>query len=199
MIDKTTEDNQGNLPKPVKSSFRKRLLILLVFGGILVGCVGFYVFFWLTHPIGSGPAGPDVNREAFEEVWSEQDVVLLGFGDSITAGYGASPGKSFFKLLVNNPEHDFEDVQGLTLSEVLPNLEVNNLALSGSTSIEQVDVLLPKIEEYPEDVFGVIVATIGGNDVIHMYGRTPPREGRCTARLSQRRSRGLVIMKNVWI
>ncbi|WP_339742338.1 SGNH/GDSL hydrolase family protein [uncultured Rubinisphaera sp.] len=177
MTQESSSEHESTERKPVRSSFRKRLLILLVFGGILVSCVVFYVFFWLTHPIGSGPAGPDVNREAFEEVWSEQEVVLLGFGDSITAGFGASPGKSFFKMLVNNPDDDFEDVQGLTLSEVLPNLEVNNLALSGSTSIEQVDVLLPKIEEHPEEVFGIIVATIGGNDVIHMYGRTPPREG----------------------
>ena len=31
--------------------------------------------------------------------------------------------------------------------------------------------------EYAEDVFGVVVASIGGNDVIHMYGRAPAREG----------------------
>ena len=66
---------------------------------------------------------------------------------------------------------------GISLSAVLPNLSENNVALSGSTSLEHLDILIPKVPEYSEDVFGIVIATIGGNDVIHMYGRTPPREG----------------------
>lgn len=170
-----TADDSSAAPR--KSSLQKRLVVLFTIGLLLSGGVGFYVYFWLTHPIGSGPASPVVAAEKFEEVWSERPVVLLGFGDSITAGFGASPGKSFFKRLLNNPDDEFADVQGITLKKVLPNIEGNNIALSGSTSIEMVDILLPKLETYPEETFGIIVASIGGNDVIHMYGRTPPREG----------------------
>ncbi len=177
MSDTPLPQNSSDATVAVKGTFRKRLMILLIVGGIIIGGVVFYVSFWLTHPIGSGPAGPMVEKQAFQNVWSERDVVLLGFGDSIAAGYGASPGKSFFKLLVNNPKDEFSEMQGITLKHVFPKLKAVNLALSGSTSIEHVDILLPKIEQYPEETFGVVVATIGGNDVIHMYGRTPPREG----------------------
>lgn len=162
---------------PKASRFWKRLKWLLVLGLLVVAGTGFYVYFWLTHPIGSGPAGPAVAVEAFEEVWSERPVVLLGFGDSIAAGYGATGGKSFFKRLHQNPPDEFEEMQNINLQTVLPNIKPVNLALSGSTSLEQVDVLLPKIEDYNEQTYGIVVATIGGNDVIHMYGRTPPREG----------------------
>jgi hypothetical protein len=31
--------------------------------------------------------------------------------------------------------------------------------------------------DFREDMFGVVVITTGGNDVIHDYGRTPPRDG----------------------
>jgi hypothetical protein len=34
-----------------------------------------------------------------------------------------------------------------------------------------------KLEKQPDDVFGIVVMTSGGNDLIHWYGRTPPREG----------------------
>ena len=164
---------------PAKPPKKKRgcLRWLLLFGLISIGGTIFYVNYWLFHPIGEGPAGPTVASTAFEETWTERPVVLLGFGDSIIAGYGASPGKSVFQRLVNNPEDEFREMLGISLSAVLPNLSENNVALSGSTSLEHLDILIPKVHEYSEDVFGIVIATIGGNAVIHMYGRTPPREG----------------------
>ena len=107
MTETPLPENNSGKTAVVSKTFRKRLMILLIIGGIIVGGAGFYVSFWLTHPIGSGPAGPVVESQAFQNVWSERDVVLLGFGDSIAAGYGASPGKSFFKLLVENPKDEF--------------------------------------------------------------------------------------------
>src|SRR5204863_1755005 len=68
-------------------------------------------------------------------------------------------------------------MRGLALSNVLPNLKVRNLALSGSNSIECLEVLVPKLERQDDRTFGIIVMTTGGNDIIHDYGRTPPREG----------------------
>lgn len=156
---------------------RRRLLWLSLFGILLIAAVLFYLNFYLYHPVGTGPAGPPVSRKSFQSVWTERKVVLLGFGDSVTAGYGASPGRSYFDMLVANPKDDFPEMQGITLSAVIPNLSTNNLAVSGSTSIEHLEIQLPKMPDYSDDVFGIVVATTGGNDVIHMYGRTPPREG----------------------
>ncbi len=59
----------------------------------------------------------------------------------------------------------------------MPNLTSENKSLSGTTSIELLEFSLPKIEVQPEETFGIVVITTGGNDVIHNYGRTPPREG----------------------
>lgn len=57
----------------------------------ILGGLG-YRHYWYARPIGSGPAGPAVPGARFEQVWSERDVLLLGFGDSVTQSYGASPG-----------------------------------------------------------------------------------------------------------
>ncbi len=156
---------------------RRRLILLVVIGALLVGAVGFYRHYYLSHPIGSGPAGPIVSRQDFARVWTDRKVLLLGFGDSITAGYGASPRHSFFDRLMSNPKDEFPDMAEICLSRVFPKGEAKNLGLSGSTSIEHVSFLLPKVARQDEDTFGVIVLTTGGNDVIHNYGRTPPREG----------------------
>ncbi|MBD3675335.1 MAG: SGNH/GDSL hydrolase family protein [Planctomycetaceae bacterium] len=180
-------DNDTSAPEPTEdrakeaapSPKRRRgcLRWLVLIGLILIGGAAFYVNFWLYHPMGEGPAGPPVAAAPFEETWSERPVVLLGFGDSVIAGYGATSGKGVYDRLVKNPDDEFTDMQGISLSAVLPNLSENNLALSGSTSLEHLEILIPKIPKYSDETFGIVVATIGGNDIIHMYGRTPPREG----------------------
>ncbi len=152
-------------------------MVLLAVGAVLIATAGFYPAFWLYHPIGSGPAGPSVPREPFSGVWSQRRIELLGFGDSVTAGLGSSAGRSYFDRLVDNPPDEFSEMQGRCLSRVFPNLTPVNVAVSGTDSFQHRDWLLANVETHDEDLFGVIVATIGGNDVIHMYGRTPPREG----------------------
>ena len=72
--------------------------------------------------MGSGPAGPDVPIEPFQHVWSQQDVLLLGIGDSITVGVGASKGFSYFERLLKNPQQGCEDMMGKDLSSVFPKL-----------------------------------------------------------------------------
>ena len=104
--------------------------------------------------------------------------MLLGLGDSVTQGLGATTGSlSYFRRLAENPSNEFDDMQGRCLSAVLPNLEVINRAISGTTSIECVDYQLPKLTPFDDQTFGIVVMTTGGNDVIHNYGRTPAREG----------------------
>ena len=155
---------------------RRRVKWLLIFGGVI--CVSIYGFwyFWLEHPVRSGPAGPDVDAAVFELPWINQDVLLVGLGDSITDGLGAIPASnSYFNRLVQTTEGD--ELPGTCLSSVLPNLRYNNLARSGTTSLENLEYLVPDLAFQSEQTFGIIVMTTGGNDIIHSYGREAPKEG----------------------
>jgi lysophospholipase L1-like esterase len=143
-------------------------VVVLLIAGIL--------YFNVYLPQGKGPAGPNVPFEPFGRVWSEKKVMLLGIGDSITDGYGARDGFSYFERLVKNPTGDSPDMSGKNLSAVLPNLTTKNIAVSGSTSIEHFAVI-QALEKQPDYALGIIVMTTGGNDLIHNYGQSPPEEG----------------------
>jgi lysophospholipase L1-like esterase len=156
---------------------RRRLIWRGTIIAFLVAAALAYVYFWNSRPVGSGPAGPAVPRAPFDEVWTDRPVLLVGLGDSITAGFGASPAHGYFDWMVANPADEFPDMQGISLSRVLPNLTVRNLAVSGSNSIECLERIVPKLELQDDETFGIVVITTGGNDIIHNYGRTPPREG----------------------
>ncbi len=152
---------------------------MLFVGGILLasGAVfawGYYGFYW---PVGEGPAGPGVERAPFERVWSERSVLLLGLGDSVTAGLGSQPGKSYFELLANSPADDWADVRGLSLSRVLPNLRAINRSRSGTNSLHHWRQQIEPLETFDANVFGIVVMTSGGNDIIHDYCAERPREG----------------------
>jgi lysophospholipase L1-like esterase len=148
-----------------------------MFGCASVAVAAGYICFWLYHPVGTGPAGPPVPRGPFETVWSTRPVLLVGLGDSVTAGFGASEGHSYFARLAANPPDEFADMEGRCLAKVLPNLQTRNLARSGSTSLDHADLLLPQLETQPAETFGLVVLTTGGNDIIHNYGRSAPKEG----------------------
>lgn len=156
---------------------KKRFTVILVLGLLLMAGSLFYVRYFLWRPTGSGPAGPEVAGAPFAEVWTERPVRLLGIGDSITAGLGAdSPDHTFFNRMVRNPDDEFSDMQGKYLTAVLPNIETENLAISGSTSRDHLAVIEDRVEPHDPEVFGLVVMTSGGNDLIHSYGRMPPRE-----------------------
>lgn len=147
-------------------------------GMIAILAVPFSIEFFMRRPVGAGPAGPQVDAAAFEQTWTDRKVVLLGLGDSVTRGLGAnSQSHSYFERLRINPDDEFADMQGKCLSAVLPNLTAENFAVSGSTSIDHLQTLESQVDVYPEDVFGLVVMTTGGNDLIHSYGRRPPVEG----------------------
>lgn len=154
----------------------RRLLWILAIGGLVVAAVLLFINYRFNLSMGAGPAGPPVAAEPFEKPWSERKVILVGVGDSVTAGFGAGPGKSYFELLADNPPDEHPDMQGRSLRRVLPNLQVKNTAVSGSNSLQHVGYVA-ELEKQPEDVFGIVVMTCGGNDLIHWYGRKPPREG----------------------
>lgn len=155
----------------------RRLLILLVVGvGVVLLAVG-YISLFLARPVGEGPAGPSVPQTSFEQIWTERPVLILGLGDSITAGLGAkSPAHSYFQRMIENPPDEFPEMQGICLASVLPNLTWKNLARSGSTSLHHEEII-QELEAVDDDRFGLVFFTTGGNDIIHNYGRSPPREG----------------------
>ena len=155
-----------------------RLFLIGFLGMILIAGGYYYVKIKLSAPPeGKGPAGPSVAKEVFAGPWAERKILLLGLGDSITAGFGVPMEKTYFRAIVSNPPDDDPAMQGVNLKTVLPNLEANNLAISGSTSLGHVDQVESRLEKQPEDVFGLVTITTGGNDLIHNYGRSKPREG----------------------
>jgi lysophospholipase L1-like esterase len=113
--------------------------------------------------------------EPFKKTWSDKPVLLLGVGDSITAGFGASKGYSYFDRLVKNPIDDSNDMIGKTISNVFPKLTVQNISVSFTVSKKHLEII-KKFPSQPNDVLGIVVITTGGNDIIHDYGRTPPKE-----------------------
>lgn len=162
------------ITKPLRSS--RRLRWLLLFGGLLIAFAAFYVHYYLYLPIGAGPAGPAVPREPFEQVWTDRKILLVGIGDSVTAGLGSTRGHSYFERLVENPPDEFDEMLGRSLSRIFSNLETLNIALSGSNSAQHVEHIESKLPEQDAETFGLVVMTSGGNDLIHWYGRTAPAE-----------------------
>jgi lysophospholipase L1-like esterase len=162
---------------PKRKSLRRRILRLCVFGLVAVVATLAWIYFFYCFPVGSGPAGPPVPRESFAKPWTTRKALLLGLGDSVTTGFGVTPPYSYFNRLMKNPKDEFEDMKGLCLSAVLPNLKTRNEAVSGSTSPMHLETIRKCIEKQPDDVFGLIVMTSGGNDLMHNHGRTPPCEG----------------------
>jgi lysophospholipase L1-like esterase len=155
---------------------RGGLRSILLAGVVLIALAVCYIHYWLYLPMGSGPAGRAVPLEPFHKPWTQRKVILVGVGDSVTAGLGATSGRSYFRRLHDPRPDDFEDMKGRSLKAVLPNLQTLNIAISGSNSLQHVDQVEKKLRVQPDDVFGLVVMTSGGNDLIHWYGRTPPRE-----------------------
>ncbi|MFK8112056.1 MAG: SGNH/GDSL hydrolase family protein [Rubripirellula sp.] len=159
-----------------KSSRRKRLPILLAIAALtIIGVVG-YIEYYLARPVGDGPAGPTVQREEFQQTWTELPVQIVGIGDSITAGLGAkSPSHTFFNRVIRNPSDEHPELKGVCLSAVVPSLAFENFAISGSESNTHADVVAETLPTY-EASYGIVLMTSGGNDLIHSYGRSEPRE-----------------------
>jgi lysophospholipase L1-like esterase len=144
---------------------------------VVVGSIGYYYYFLRLPSAGVGPAGPRVDQTLFSSIWDDRPTVFLGIGDSVTAGFGASPGKSYFDRLVANPSDEFIEMKDVCLKTVFPRLQVANASVSGSNSFDCLEKQLPELKPHPTDVRGLVVLTTGGNDLIHWYGRSAPKEG----------------------
>jgi len=162
-----------------KTTVRSRVIKRLAIWAVILATLGLIP--WLVYqrlmfelPIGSGPAGPAVASERFAQPWSTRPVVLLAVGDSVTAGFGATRGRSYVELLIKQPANDDPALAGCTLTQVFPTLKVVRKAISGSTSFA-LPSQIPRTP-YDADTLGVVVMTSGGNDLLHDYGRSPPTE-----------------------
>ncbi len=158
---------------------RRRKIILSIVAVLVVAGViaGTFLYGSLNIQAGSGPAGPAVPREPFASAWTDRPVLLLGVGDSITGGYGVPAGKGYFERLHKNAPGDDSALDGANLPAVLPNLKIRNVAVHGSNSLDHLGKQVAALDVQPADVIGIVVLTTGGNDLIHDYGRNPPREG----------------------
>src|SRR5258708_2990123 len=170
------EGAPATVQRVTRARTARRVRLILSTGFVLAVACTACLYFRLARPIGSGPAGPPVPREAFARQWTYRDVLLVGLGDSVTAGFGARRGYGYFDRLVANPLNESADMKGLCLSTVLPHLRATNLSASGSVSLELLENKLPRLPVAGINTLGLIVITTGGNDFIHNYGRTPPRE-----------------------
>ncbi len=171
-----TAGTVAETPQSTAPKRRRWLRYILLTGCVLILLALGYVHYWLYLPMGTGPAGRAVPLEPFQMPWTDRPVLLVGIGDSVTAGLGASAGRSYFRRLHDPRADDFEDMKGRSLKAALPNLETLNIAMSGSNSLQHVEQVEKKLPVQPADVFGLVVMSSGGNDLIHWYGRTPPRE-----------------------
>ncbi|MBW8016778.1 MAG: SGNH/GDSL hydrolase family protein [Planctomycetes bacterium] len=159
--------------------FRWKMMLL---GFVLIVMATGYAA-WRIHlvtrvlPMGTGPAGPVISSEVFQEEWSDQKFVMVGVGDSITRGLGASKRHSHFQLLQQNDDAQYPDMKGCDLSTVIPKLQSKNWARDFTVSQEHIDDQFPLVEVYPPDVHGIVVVTSGGNDLIHDYGQSKPVDG----------------------
>lgn len=154
----------------------KRIIWVLLVGLGLIVALAAWLFFHFARPVGAGAAGPLVAREAFSKPWTDRPVLLVGLGDSVTAGFGARKSYGYFDRLTKNPADEFPELSGVCLSAAFRKLTVTNLSVSGSTSTEVMARQLSLLPTNGPDVLGLVVMTTGGNDIIHNYGRTPPRE-----------------------
>ncbi|MBN1589197.1 MAG: SGNH/GDSL hydrolase family protein [Pirellulales bacterium] len=155
----------------------RRLGLLILLGLVLILAVLAYRHFRFARPVGRGPAGPPVDEASFAKNWTARKVLLLGVGDSVTAGFGVARDHGYVARLADNPRDEWPDMQGRCLRRVLPNLSVRNEAVPGSTSLDHVKIIRERFEKQDADTLGLVVMTTGGNDLIHDYGRRPPREG----------------------
>ena len=112
------------------SARRRRLRWIVALGAGLILAAALFVNYRFYLPIGAGPAGGPVAQELFAKPWTERKVLLVGIGDSVTAGFGARRGYSYLDRLVANPPDEFAGLEGCCLQGVLPNLEKRNTTKS---------------------------------------------------------------------
>lgn len=151
----------------------KRLLFAAVLMGIFMGSGYYYFYLFIFHPQGKGPINIETQAASLK---GTNSIWIVGMGDSVTAGFGATPGKSYWDRLIDNRVEEDPDLKGKCLKKIFPNLIATNLARSGSTSLQHMKNQLPFVPRDSQRK-AIVIMTTGGNDLIHSYGMAAPKEG----------------------
>ena len=175
-------DDQPSVPStpPAITPKRKGLLAgscgLVVLGGRRSWRHGLAVFF-ACRPVGRGPAGPAVPREAFAKTWTTRKVLLLGLGDSVTAGYGVPASYSDFGRLAKHARRRVRGpARGLPLKPCCRTCGSRTWQSPTARRRCTWRRSAKGLEKQDADIFGLVVITSGGNDLMHSRGRRPPCE-----------------------
>jgi len=135
-----------------------RLRIIIASGLVLVVAAFACLYFWFSVPVGSGPAGPIVSGETFAQQWTIDLSYSLDFGDSVTAGFGARKGYSYFDRLVQNPMDESQEMKGICFGTSSSQICVYQFVNSGSTSIELLEQELPHLAQADSNTLGIVVS-----------------------------------------
>lgn len=150
----------------------RRFFLPLLFALIAGGVWAYYTTF-LSNRI----ENPAVDSEPFQSVWTERKVLLVGIGDNLVDGLGATTkAHGFFNRLLKNPSDELEDMKGKSLTQVLPKITSLNLSTPDSNSKQHLRSITEDLPVQPNDVYGIVILTTGGIDLVHSYGRSAPRE-----------------------
>jgi lysophospholipase L1-like esterase len=100
------------------------------------------------------------------------DITYVALGDSISIDdYAGGPGRGGASLLFRNRDDDFPEWCGRDLVSAEPGAEFSLLAADGATTRTLLDVQLPRLAALRVRPT-LVTLTIGGNDVLSMYGDT---------------------------
>lgn len=153
------------------------MLLLLALGLPLIAAAGCIRYLYLSHPMGSGPAGPHVQSAWFAKSWCQRRVFLFGVGDGVTDGFGIRDDYTFFERLYENPPEEQPDMRGLCLRRVLPSLRIYNRAIAGSNSLHCLDKQLRTLRPQEPADFAIVVLTLGSVDLLRGWEDATPAEG----------------------
>ena len=111
-----------------------------------------------------------------------EKIHVVGFGDSVTAGFCAYTGYGYVDLLVENKNADYPEYKKRDLTHHYGEVVLNNRAISGTTSCNYSAAAIRNAiasESIPDADQTIVLTTLGGNDLIHDYSCDNPRE--CSA------------------
>ena len=107
---------------PKRQGLARRLVRLVVIGVAAVVAALAWPCFFECRPVGSGPAGPAVPREAFAKPWTAQGAAA-GTGRQRDGRIWRLSAAELFSTPRQEPRRRIQGRRGICLSAVLPNLK----------------------------------------------------------------------------
>jgi len=130
-----------------------RFILLLSSISFILFLIGFlYAVQDLLHPKGSPVPELEVEEQSVQQK-SEDHLLIVGLGDSLTRGVGDSEGMGYIGRVANG------------LKELKQDISVTNLAVSGAKTSDLLALLMKSGVQYSLAKADLILLTIGGNDL----------------------------------